>query len=292
MDPTTMTPEERRAVRSTYRSLRLGVVVLLAMLGVAVLAETARAGCWLDSLSAYYWTGAHDVLVGSLCAVGALLVVSTSADDVEDALLDTAGFLALVVALTPTEPGTGCPGAVEVDVPAALADARTSLAALVVAGVLAVGTRTAVALRTDAGVPAVLARSAAALVVLVVAVGLLVAPDVLVRTAHDVAAVLLFVAVVGVVVRHAFGARAVGSRWALVYAALGAAMLLTLSVVVALHAVVPTWSQAVLVLETLLVGLFAAYWLLRTVELWGVDVPPRGPRRRREVTDEPTAPAG
>lgn len=281
---------QRRAVRSTYRSLRLGVVVLLTMLGTAVLTETVRVGCWLDSLSAYYWTSAHDVLVGTLCAVGALLVVYTSADDVEDALLDTAGFLALVVALTPTEPGTGCPGATDVDVPAALADARTSLTALVVAGVLATGTRTIVTLRTSAGTPAVLARLAAAGVVVVVAVALVVAPDALVRTAHDAAAVLLFVAVVGVVVRHAFGARAVGSRWALVYAALGAAMLLTLSVVVALHQAVPTWTQAVLVLETLLVSLFAAYWLLRTVELWGTDVPPHGPRRRRERSREPAAP--
>lgn len=94
MDTRTMTDDERRAVRSTYRSLRLGVVVLLTMLGTAVLTETVRVGCWLDSLSAYYWTSAHDVLVGTLCAVGALLVVYTSADDVEDALLDTAGFLA------------------------------------------------------------------------------------------------------------------------------------------------------------------------------------------------------
>lgn|GEM_PF-1441317 len=55
-------------------------------------------------------------------------------------------------------------------------------------------------------------------------------------------------------------------------------MLLTLAVVVALHAVVPTWRQTVLVLETALVGLFAGFWALQTVELWRVDGA-RGARR-------------
>lgn len=63
---------ERRAVRSTYRSLRLGVAVLLTMLVTAVAVQVTRTGCVLDSLSAYYWTGAHDVVVAALCAVGAL----------------------------------------------------------------------------------------------------------------------------------------------------------------------------------------------------------------------------
>ncbi|UUI70170.1 hypothetical protein [Cellulomonas xiejunii] len=267
-----MSTAERRAVRSTYRSLRLGVVLLLVLLVTAVAVEASRAGCWLDSLSAYYWTGAHDAVVGALCAVGTLLVVYTGTDDVEDALLDIAGFLALVVALTPTEPGSGCPGDVVADVPAALADARTSLTALVVAGLLATGARTFVAVRSGGSTPATLARGAGALVVLAVAVTLVAAPDVLLRSAHDTAAVLLFVAVVAVVVRNAFAARAVSSRWALAYALLGATMLLTLSVVVALNATVETWAHAVLVVEALLVGLFAAFWVLQTIEHWGAEV--------------------
>jgi len=274
-----MSSAERRAVRSTYRSLRLGVVLLLVLLVTAVAVEASRAGCWLDSLSAYYWTGAHDAVVGALCAVGTLLVVYTGTDDLEDALLDVAGFLALVVALTPTEPGSGCPGDVA-DVPAALADARTSLTALVVAGLLATGARTFVAVRSGGSAAATLARAAGALVVLAVAVTLVTAPDLLLREAHDAAAVLLFVAVVAVVVRNAFAARSVSSRWALAYAVLGATMLLTLSAVVALNATIGGWGHAVLVVEALLVALFAAFWVLQTVEHWGAEVArPRVARR-------------
>ena len=277
MTDETMTTAERRAVRSTYRSLRLGVVAMILLLTVAVVAEAARAGCWLDSLSAYYWTGAHDALVGSLCAVGVLLVVYTGTDDVEDALLDAAGFLAFVVALTPTEVGIGC-GDVPVAVPAALADARASLSALVVVALLAVVGRTVVVLRARAATATALARVALVLVVLVPAVGLVVAPARVVAGAHDAAAVLLFVAVVAVVVLRAFAARDRASRWAVAYALLGGAMLLTLSVVVALHATVPTWTHAVLVLEAALVALFGAFWVFQTVELWGVDVARRRPR--------------
>ncbi|GIG39455.1 hypothetical protein [Cellulomonas phragmiteti] len=270
MQSTTTPPSPRPAVRSTYRSLRLGLVAMVAMLATAVGVEAARSGCWLDSLSAYYWTGAHDVVVGALSALGVLLVVYAGADDVEDALLDAAGFLALVVALSPTQPGAGCPATRVADVPAALADARTGLTALVVVGLVVTLTRAAVAVR---GAPTAgdLARGAAALVVLVPAAALVLAPDLLVARAHDAAAVLLFVAVIGVVVRHAFLARATSARWAIAYSALGALMLLTLSVVVALHATVPTWTHAVLVVEAALVALFATFWVLQTVELWEVD---------------------
>lgn len=280
MDVQPVPVAEQRAVRSTYRSLRLGVVALLVMLVVALTTEALRAGCWLGSLSAYYWTGAHDAVVGTLCAVGTLLVVYTGPDDVEDALLDVAGFLAFVVALVPTGLAPGCDGSVPGAAAMDLADPRTSLTGLVVAGVLAVGTRTVVSLRSGGPGSTVLARAAGALVVLVVALGLVAAPDVLVATAHDVAAVLLFVAVIGVVVRRAFRSRAASHRWAVAYSTLGAAMLLTLSAVVALHATVPAWEQSVLVLEAVLVALFAGFWLLQTVELWHDDEarpPRRGP---------------
>lgn len=263
---------EDHTVRSTYRSLRLGFVALLVLLVTAVALEAARTGCWLDSLSAYYWTGAHDVLVGALCGVGALLVVYAGADHTEDALLDVAGFLALVVALTPTEQGTGCPGPTPT-ASGALADPRTGLAALVVVGLLAATARAVASVRAGGTTAVLLTRGAVVLVVLVTAVGLVAAPALVVARAHDAAAVLLFVAVVGVVVRRAFAARLVSGRWAVAYTVLAVAMLLTLSVVVALQATVPTWGHAVLVLEAVLVTLFAGFWVLQTVELWGRPAP-------------------
>lgn len=268
-----MTPAERRAVRSTYRSLRLGVVILLLFLGAAVGVEAVAAGCWLDSLSAYYWTGAHDALVAALCAVGVLLVVYTGVDDLEDALLDVAGFLAVVVALTPTEPLGVCPGAEVAEVPEALAEARTGLTALVLAGLVMGVARTVVAVRARLPLAATVLRLAVVVPAAVLAVTFVVAPDLVLVRAHDLSAVLLFVAVVGVVVRHAFLARATSTRWGVGYIVLGTTMLLTLSAVVALHAVLPGWGHTVLVLEVALVGQFAAFWLLQTIELWGTDVP-------------------
>ncbi|MBO3087053.1 hypothetical protein [Cellulomonas dongxiuzhuiae] len=267
-----MPTADRRAARSTYRSLRLGVVILLGLLGAAVVLESVRLGCWLDSLSAYYWSGARDALVGSLCAVGALLVAYTGTDDVEDALLDVAGLLALVVAFVPTEPRTGCagPGA-----PSALAvehDVRTQVAALVLAGLVAGTARAVVAARSGLPLPSTLVRAAVAVPAVVLAVAFAAAPQVVVARAHDVAAVVLFVAVIGVVVRRAFDARPTSGRWAAAYATVGSAMLLTLSVVVALHALAPAWGHAVLILEAALVAQFAVSWVLQTVELWGTDV--------------------
>ncbi|MBO0900222.1 hypothetical protein J1G42_08490 [Cellulomonas sp. zg-ZUI222] len=274
-----MSDVERRAVRSTYRSLRLAVVVLPALLVTAVVSESVRAGCWLDSLSAYYWTGAHDAFVGALCAVGAVLVVYTGADDVEDALLDVAGLLAFVVALTPTEPGPGCDGPAPVEVPAMLADARTGLTALVVAGAIGWTLRAVVAARSGPPRRSWVVGAAGGAAVAVLAVALLVAPGTVIDRAHDVAAVLLFVAVVGVMLRHASTSRTASARWALAYALLATATLVTLAVVVVLRATVPTWTQSVLVLETGLVALFAGYWVLQTVELWGVDVARPAPTR-------------
>jgi len=272
VQPGPMSDRERRAVRSTYRSLRLAVVVLPVLLVTAIVSEAVRAGCWLDSLSAYYWTGAHDAFVGALCAIGAVLVVYTGADDVEDALLDVAGILALVVALTPTEPGPGCGGTGAPEVPVVLADPRSGLTALVVAGALAWTVRAVVAVR---GIPARRPRVtdvAGGVLLLVLAVALLAAPGTVVARAHGPAAVLLLVAVVGVMLRHAAVARAASARWAAAYAALGATTLVTLAVVVALHVTVPSWTASVLVLETALVALFAGFWVLQTVEMWGVDV--------------------
>lgn len=273
-----MSTADRRAVRSTYRSLRLGVVVLLLLLGTAVVLESVRAGCWLDSLSAYYWTGARGAFVGALCALGALLVAYTGADDVEDALLDVAGLLAFVVALVPTEPGTGCPGPV-VSAPATEHDVRTAVGALVVGGLVAGAARVVVAARSGLPPASTLVRAAVAVPAVVLAVAFAVAPDGVVMQAHDAAAVLLFVAVIGVVVRRAFDARATSGRWAAAYAAIGSSMLLTLSLVVALHALTPAWGHAVLLLEIVLVVQFAVSWVLQTVELWGTDAQSRTVRR-------------
>ncbi|WP_136519849.1 hypothetical protein [Cellulomonas telluris] len=264
---------ERRAVRDTYRSLRIAVVALVALLASAVVAQTVRSGCWETSVSAYYWTGAHDAVVGAVCAIGVCLLVYRGTSDLENTALDVAGALALVVAFTPTAQEPSCGAAappVPVDV---LPGVQVAVTALLVAGALTILVRLVVRRRGPLTGAERAARLVAGAVLAVLAALFLVDAERFATTAHDLAAVGLFVATASVVLLRAFEARAVSARWAAAYTVLGVALVLTLAAVVALREQVPTWRHAVLVTEAVLVGLFAASWLLQTVELWGTDVP-------------------
>lgn len=265
----------RRAVRDTYRSLRLALVALVVLLASAVTLEAVAEGCWQTSVSAYYWTAAHDALVGALCAIGVVLLVYRSTSDVENTALDVAGALALVVALTPTSQEPTCGGtAVPVPPVDVLPGVQTSIGALLLAGALATAVRLAVRRRTALTPVERVVRAAAGLALAALGVLFLLDAERFATTAHDLAAVGLFLATAAVVLLHGFAARAASARWARAYSALGVALLLALATVVALRATVPTWRHAVLVTEAALVGLFAAYWVLQTVELWGTDAPP------------------
>ena len=61
----------------TYRYLRGGMAVMIALLGTAVL------------------------VIAALCALGAMLIVNKSGNDTEHVLLNLAGILAFVVAVVP-----------------------------------------------------------------------------------------------------------------------------------------------------------------------------------------------
>ena len=93
---------DRDTSLDTYRYLRGGIPVMLVMLGAALIIERARASDWLGSISAYYFTGAHVVFIGSICAMGTLLIVYKGLKPTEDVLLNLAGVLAFVVAFVPT----------------------------------------------------------------------------------------------------------------------------------------------------------------------------------------------
>ncbi len=275
---------ERRAVRDTYRSLRLGLVALVVLLGSAVTLEAVAAGCWQTSVSAYYWTGAHDAVVGALCAVGVVLLVYRDVSDLTNTALDLAGALALVVALTPTsqEPTCGTAAVASwagptVDgtlaaVPEVLLGVRTGVGALLVAGALATVLRLAVRRQVDLTGVERAARLGAGVVLAAFGALFLLDAERFATTAHDLAAVGLFLATAAVVLLRAFAARAVSSRWGAAYSAVGVALLLSLATVVALRSTVPTWRHAVLVTEAALVALFGVFWVLQTVELWGTDV--------------------
>jgi hypothetical protein len=96
----------------TWRYLRASMIgfVLAILIGVGF--ERSKApGCFQTSISAYYYTPVHGILIGALVAVGTCLICLRGNTDAEDILLNLAGLFVPVVALVPT-PGTGSCGSV------------------------------------------------------------------------------------------------------------------------------------------------------------------------------------
>src|SRR5215207_3858994 len=93
----------------SYRYLRLSIVVVILSLLASVVLERINAGCWEESISAYYYTPVHTMFVGALLALGVAIIAIRGSTDVEDMLLNVAGVLAPIVAFVPTSrPSTLC----------------------------------------------------------------------------------------------------------------------------------------------------------------------------------------
>ncbi|MEI5672239.1 MULTISPECIES: hypothetical protein [unclassified Nocardioides] len=93
----------------TYRFLRLSVVGVIVMLLLSLLLESQRTDwCLKGSISAYYYSPARTVFVGSLCAIGLVLVALWGKTAIEDTLFNLAGLLAPVVAFIPAKNDLMC----------------------------------------------------------------------------------------------------------------------------------------------------------------------------------------
>ena len=77
------------------------MVVVVVMLAAAVLFDSVPTDCWQGSISAYYYTAAHNVFVAALCCLGIMMIVYKGSKDSEDVLLNLAGTLAFFVAFVP-----------------------------------------------------------------------------------------------------------------------------------------------------------------------------------------------
>ncbi|MGW6128921.1 hypothetical protein ACWFNE_02720 [Cellulomonas sp. NPDC055163] len=260
--------------RDTYRALRIATLVLLAMLATGVIGQAVAAGCWQTSLSAYYWTAAHGVVVGALCAVGACLVVYRGSSDTEDVVLGISGYLAFVVAMIPVQPEPLCggPGLPPWDVSASV---RNNVGAVLVAAALTellaylIGRRARPPRDLDG--PGQLWRWVKWAVLVAIAAAYVLAPEQLEEHGHYVGALLMFAGIVVVVVVNAFSSRREepSSRFSTAYWAVAASMVLTLVVEVVLRQSASGAERGVLLVETLLVLEFAAFWVVQTIELWG-----------------------
>jgi hypothetical protein len=279
-----------RDVVFTYRYLRGGMVALLLMLLLSVVLQWwwgTNRSCWLGSISAYYFTPARTVFVGSLCALGAALVVYKGHSSEEDVLLNFSGFMAFVVAMVPTVPDDRCsvagaPNPFALPTTAISDAVDNSVWSLVAVGLLALVV-TAWLRRAELRDPArrppvrtLLVTAACSAVVVFELVLFLALPDRFVALSHGVAAATMVAGVIAVMVlsafrvedRHTSTQEAAGyKRWYLVIAGTLAALL---ALTVLAHLTLHGFDHVILICEVIIIVLFCAYWILQTKELWNL----------------------
>jgi hypothetical protein len=273
------------AVRSdntikTYRYLRLAMVALVVMLAASVVVEWWHTGprCFQTSISAYYYTPAQAVFVGSLVAVGVCMIVLKGNTEWEDILLNLGGMLAPGVAFVPT-PGPGRCSSVPITLRDTPADVANNMTALFVTGAigLVVAIVLAVVLRGETVEPPNrwhrVGYAVSGLVLAAGVVWFLADRDSFIEGAHYTAAVTLFACIVAVAVLNAwgFGQEHGGDgrvrRYANRYAVIAVAMVLAL-VGMGLVTWLGDWDHGLLWIEATVIALFAVFWVIQTVELW------------------------
>ncbi|MEO6715233.1 MAG: hypothetical protein ABIM89_17675 [Mycobacteriales bacterium] len=286
-----MADEHRDAVINTYRHLRVGMIVVVSLLAAAVVTQGVGAGCWQTSISAYYFTSAHSVFVAVLCALGAMLIVYQGSSDTEDSVLNFSGFLAFIVAFTPTTRplicgGSGIPDAYDVS-----PGVWNNVLAVVVVAIAADATRLLLKYKANPEMP--LSRWAKVSIVvgyLMTGLGVIVFAtdrDLFVDHGHTVAAVTMFIGIIIVILINAWSARArVGAerfvRW---YYAVAAFMAVALLTIVVTRFIDRGWRHLVMWLEVAVLVAFAGFWAVQTAELWRVV-------DRRELLPEGADPTG
>ncbi|GAB2749217.1 hypothetical protein GCM10027039_03720 [Terrabacter koreensis] len=276
-----------RDVVYTYRYLRGAMIALLLMLLLSVgyqwWWETDHS-CWLGSISAYYYTPARTVFVGSLCALGASLIAYKGHSSEEDVLLNFSGFMAFVVAMVPTVPDFSCGPNAYTQTPAEIAAAvRNNIWSLVV--VAAIGAVIVAALKRGAMVRDAAARPTARSVVVTLACAgvllvelalFLVLRDRFIALSHGIAAATMVAGVIAVMALSALRTeerhRAVGDDsgggYRRIYLAIAVALTAALAATVVAALTVTGFAHLVLVAEVIVIVLFATYWGVQTKELW------------------------
>jgi hypothetical protein len=286
------------AIKS-YRYLRLSIVVVVASLMASVLLEMVHAGCWQESISAYYYTPTHSIFVGGLVAIGVALIAVKGSTDLEDALLNVAGVLAPIVAFVPTSPpraddvckATGFIGSDE----GAKALIDNNLVSFAIGGVLAIiltfcigrfvkpaGDGTDGTTEQPQPNPKPL-RIGLAISALLLAAGLIWYygfRDNFLDHAHGGAAGAMFGMVAIVMVINAITAR---KPYRPYYWGLFGAMVAGVVVALVGIRIDDGWRHQILVLEILELLPFAVFWVLQTIEHWDGGVPTGGDRARRNA---------
>jgi hypothetical protein len=265
-------PDDGYAIK-TWRYLRLAMIALVLGLAVSVIYERTQGHCWQRSISAFYYTPAQGYFVAGLVSIGVCLFCLRGNTDLEDVLLNLAGMLAPVVAFVPTtDINARCASIVRTATEPEL-NARNNMTALLAAGALGLVTlyvgrdkRASLVVRIGYG--------ATAGVWLLIAFLLVGTQDWFVDNAHDWAATTMFLCIVAVTVVNA---RAQRRRVRNAYTAIGVAMVAAI-VLFPLAGHFLDWDHWILWIEGVLIGLFAAFWLIQTRELWHEGLRPTASR--------------
>jgi hypothetical protein len=237
------------AAITTYRYLRIAMVMAVVVLAVSVAIERAQVDCWQTSVSAYYYTPVRAIFVGVLLSIGLCLIVIKGSTVWEDATLNAAGMLAPIVAVVPTTDVGTCWSETPPSFP--VTD-DGQLAPWVVAQV---------------GPTRMRLGLLAAMAFLVVGSIVFAFWDDFDTRAHGLAAVAMFLLLAVAVALNAWHRRHdPGPRVYLwLYGSIATAMILAGVVMFPLGS---RWAHMVLVLEATEITLFAAFWLVQTREHW------------------------
>ncbi len=280
-------PELSGYTVKTYRYLRLAMVTLLLLLAVAVLIERSNTdpGCFQTSISAYYYTPASAIFVGTLIAVGVCMIVLKGSTEWEDILLNVGGMLAPVVALVPT-PHKGSCFSVAGAQPDIEANVANNIPAIFIAGVVGLVLVAGIGLwyrsrgEGEWKREHTIGLAASAVVLAGGFAWFLGARDNFIDKAHYGAAFPLFFCIIGVVLINArgYGVQQTGSTdpgrvFRNRYTAIAVLMVVLPLLLWALSKAVDS-NHLVLWVEAVLLVLFAAFWVIQTKELWTEGVRP------------------
>ncbi|HSM64773.1 MAG TPA: hypothetical protein VK860_00565 [Ilumatobacteraceae bacterium] len=272
------------AAVTTYRYLRISMVMAVVLLGVSVGIERSQVGCWQTSVSAYYYTPVRAIFVGVLLAIGLCLIAIKGSTVWEDATLNAAGMLAPIVAVVPTTDVGDCWSVeppsfpltpegelqgwvvanIDNNITALIA---TGIAGLIVAAVIAsIATRNVLAI-AEVGPVRMRLGLLAAMAFLVAGAVVFALWDDFATRAHGWAAVAMFLFLATAVATSAWRLRADDRHRVYFWLYVGIAVAMVVATLV-MFPLGSRWDHMVLVLEATQIGLFALYWLVQTNEHW------------------------
>lgn len=278
-----------RDVIYTYRYLRAAIVALLFMMlfsvGYAWFWQRLGTGqsCFLGSISAYYYTPARTVFVGSLCAIGVVLIVYKGHSPEEDVLLNFSGFMAFVVAMVPTVPDSLCgPSGFALSTSEIAMSVRNNIWTLIVAAVIAAVAGTVLKRRTvqqggaaPPGPTTIWVSVACGAVLLFELVLFLVLRERFIAMSHGIAAGTMVAGVIAVMVLSALGVderhHGAATPYKRIYLGLAVALGLMLGLIVVVALTVGGLNHVVLVAEIVVIVVFGTYWVVQTKELWDLS---------------------